>query len=197
VVFHAVTLRLGDYELLSGASALIEEPTALRFEVQENAVSVSALGGVVKEKGAVIVETAKLTDAVLADGTFSAEELTAAGIAFDKVVFTTAENGIYYVVKENIADLSTSYSAIAYMTVEYDDHTTCVLTSDYRADRNSRSIKVIAEAAYADRETVSVELDGLNYRFKVSKDYAVGEIKFFSYSPYTEEQLDLLANFKK
>ena len=197
VVLKAVTLAMSDYELLRGASALIEEPTALRFEVQENAAAVAALGTVVKEKGAVLVKTADLTDAVLADGTFSAEELTAAGISFDKVVFTTAEGNLYYAVKEGITDLNTAYSAVAYMTVEYEDHSTRTITSEYSAEWNSRSVKVISEAAYADRETVRAEQDGVNYKFKVSKDYAVGEIKFFSYSPYTEEQLDLLDKFRK
>lgn len=197
VVLTAVTLGIEDYELLSGASALIEEPTAIRFEVQENATAVSALGAVVKEKGAIIVETSKLTDAILTDGTFSAEELTAAGITFDKVVFTTAENGVYYAAKEGITDLGTAYSAVAYMTVEYEDDSTRTHTSEYSATRNSRSVKAIAEAAYADRATVRAEQNGMNYMFKVSKDYAVGDITFFSYSPYTEEQLDLLAEFKK
>ncbi len=197
VVLTAVTLDIEDYELLSGASALIEEPTAIRFEVQENATAVSALGAVVKEKGAIIVETSRLTDAILADGTFSADELTAAGITFDKVVFTTAENGVYYAAKEGITDLGTDYSAVAYMTVEYEDDSTVTYTSAYNATRNSRSVKAIAEAAYADRATVRAEQNGMNYMFKVSKDYAVGDITFFSYSPYTEEQLDLLAEFKK
>lgn len=197
VVFNAVTLAVTDYELLSGASALIEEPTAIRFEVQENATAVSALGTVVKEKGAIIVETSKLTDAILADGTFSATELTAAGISFDKVVFTTAENNLYYAAKEGITNVGTAYSAVAYMTVEYADNTTCDHTSAYNAERNSRSVKTIADAAYADRATVRAEQNGMNYMFKVSSDYAVGDIKYFSYSPYTEEQLDLLAKFKK
>ena len=196
-ILTAVTLDITDYELLDGAAALIEEPTAIRFEVQENATAVSALGAAVKEKGAIIVETSKLTDAVLADGTFSADELTAAGITFDKVVFTTAQDGMYYAVKEGITDLGTAYSAVSYMTVEYEDDSTRTHTSEYSATRNSRSVKAISEAAYADRATVRAEQNGVNYAFKVSKDYAVGDITYFSYSPYTEEQLDLLAKFKK
>jgi hypothetical protein len=100
-------------------------------------------------------------------------------------------------VKEGITDFGTAYSAVAYMTVEYEDDSTCTHTSEYSATRNSRSVKAISEAAYADRATVRAEQNGVNYAFKVSKDYAVGEITFFSYSPYTEEQLDLLAKFKK
>ena len=197
VRLSAVALQVTDYELLTGACALIEEPTAIRFEIKENAAALTALGTVIQEKGAIIVETSLLTDAILADGTFSAEELTAAGIAFDKIVFTTAEDSIYSAVKNNITDVSVSYSAVSYLSVKYADNSVQSITSNYDATLNARSVKAISEAAYADRETVRAEVDGINYKFKVSKNYAVGEFTMFSYSPYTEEQLDLLAKFKK
>lgn len=193
----AVSLQVSDYELLPGACALIEEPTAIRFEVGENAAALAALGTVVQEKGVIIVQTSLLTEAILADGTFSAEELTAAGIAFDKIVFTTAKDGIYGAVKENITDVSVSYSAVSYLSVKYTDESVHSITSNYNETLNARSIKAIAEAAYADRETVRATVDGVNYKFKVSKNYAIGDFTMFSYSPYTEEQLDLLAKFKK
>lgn len=192
----AVALQVSDYELLPGACALIEEPTAIRFEVKENAEALASLGTVIQEKGVVIVETAKLTNAILADGTFSAEELTAAGIAFDKIVFTAAENGIYGAVKDSITDAGVSYSAVSYLSVKYADGSTQSISSNYNETLNARSVKSISELAYADRATVRAESGGVNYKFKVSKKYAVGDFTMFSYSPYTEEQLDLLAKFK-
>ena len=195
--FTAVTMQSADYEVLSGAAVLIKEPTALRFEVKENSTVISALGTAVQEKGAIIVQTSLLTEAILADGTFSADELTAASVAFDKVVFTTAENGIHYAVKENIADLTAAYSVVSFLTVKYADNTTKCFTNEYNAENHSRSVKEISELAYADRANVRAEIEGVNYKFKVSKDYGVEGFTMFSYCPYTEEQLDLLAKFKK
>lgn len=197
VQLTAVALQVTDYELLAGACALIKEPTAIRFEVKENAQAVAALGTAIQEKGAIIVETSLLTEAILADGTFTAEELTAAGIAFDKVVFTTAEDNVYSAVKDNITDVSVSYSAVSYLTVRYADNSIQSMTSNYNETLNARSVKAISEAAYADRANVRAEIEGVNYKFKISKDYGVEGFTLFSYSPYTEEQLDLLAKFKK
>ena len=193
----AVALQVTDYELLAGACALIEKPTAIRFEVKENPQALAALGTAVQEKGVIIVETSLLTDAILADGTFSAEELTAAGIAFDKIVFTTAEDNVYSAVKNNITDVNVSYSAVSYLSVKYADNSVQNITSNYSEALNARSVKAISEAAYADRANVRAEIEGVNYKFKISKDYGVEGFTLFSYSPYTEEQLDLLAEFKK
>ena len=133
----------------------------------------------------------------MADGTFTAEELTAAGIAFDKVVFTTAEDNVYSAVKDNITDVSVSYSAVSYLTVRYADNSVQSITSNYNETLNARSVKAVSEAAYADRANVRAEIEGVNYKFKISKDYGLEGFTLFSYSPYTEEQLDLLAKFKK
>jgi hypothetical protein len=90
-----------------------------------------------------------------------------------------------------------SYSAVSYLTVRYADNSVQSMTSNYNEALNARSIKAISEAAYADRANVRAEIEGVNYKFKISKDYGVEGFTLFSYSPYTEEQLDLLAKFKK
>jgi len=96
-----------DFTVLKGASALIEKPTALRFEVSADAADFTALGLTVQETGAVMVETSLLTTAVLEDGQITVAELDAAQIAYNKTVFTEkSENNIYYVLKENITDVS-------------------------------------------------------------------------------------------
>ena len=195
--FTAVTIASTDYEVLKGAAVLIQEPTALRFEIKENASALSALDTAVQEKGAIIVQTSLLTEEILADGTFSADELTAANVAFDKVVFTTAENDIYDAVKDQIADVGVAYSVVSFLTVRYADDTVKCYTSEYHKEDNSRSVREIAEMAYADRANIRAEVDGTLYKFKVSKEYAVENFTLFSYSPYTEEQLDVLAKLKK
>lgn len=187
-----------DFTVLKGASALIEEPTALRFEVSADAADFTALGLTVQEMGAVMVETSLLTDAILEDGQITAAELDAAQIANSKTAFTgNNENDIYYVLKENITDVSVSYSVSAYVTVQYADGTVKTLVNKYDAEDHARSVKAVAEMAYADRANIRGVSEGTNYAFKVSKDYAVGGFTIFSYSPYTAEQLDLLAEFKK
>ena len=197
VTLTAVTMQPSDYEVLAGASVLIEDPTALRFEVKENTDVMNRMGTALTEKGAILVPTASLTDAVLADGAFDADELTAANIAFEKIAFTTAENGIHYVVKSNITDMSVSYSIVSYLTVQYADGSTVTYTTAYIAANHARSVKGVSELAYADRSSVRTEIDGVNYKFKVSKTYGVEGFMLFSYSPYTEEQLTLLGTLKK
>ena len=196
VRLKAFVLQESDYALLSGAAILIEKPTALRFDVQENAEAMAALGNSVLEKGMLIVETADLTDEILADSIISAEELDAAQIAYEKNVFTTSENGIYKSVKENISDASVSYSASAYLKLKYADNSEKTVFLTYIAQNHARSVKAVAEAAYADRTTVRVQGDNVvKYLFKVGSEYAVDDLKI-SYSPYTKEQLNLLAEFK-
>ena len=187
-----------DFTVLEGASALIEEPSALRFEVSVDVADFTAQGLTVQEMGAVMVETSLLTDAILEDGQITSAELDAAQIANSKTTFPAdSENDIYYVLKENITDASVSYSVSAYVTVQYADGTIKTLANKYKAEDHARSVKAVSEMAYADRATVRSTADGKNYAFKVSKDYAVGDYTTFSYSPYTMEQLDLLAKFKK
>jgi hypothetical protein len=197
VRLNACVLKESDYTLLTGASMLIKKTSALRFEVQEDAAAMTALGNSVQEKGLLVVETSKLTDAILADSMISAEELDAAEITYEKNVFTTAENGIHYTVKENIADATVSYSASAYIKLKYADNSEKTIFLTYIAQNHARSVKEVSEAAYADRTTVRVEgADVVNYKFKVGSAYAVNDLNL-SYSPYTKEQLDLLAELKK
>ncbi len=186
-----------DYYLLDGASILIEEPTALRFEVLDaQTATMTSIASMVQEKGFLLVETSKLTAAVLADGAFSAAELDAASIAYEKTVLTTPTNGIHYVVK-NITDKTVSYSACAYITLQYADGSTQTVSLAYHAEKNARSVKDVATSAYADRATVQAPLTNtISYKFKVGKDFGVGEYTVLSFSPYTKEQLTLLDSFR-
>lgn len=194
-----LVLKNTDYYLLDGASILIEEPTALRYEVLDaQTATMNSIASLVQEKGALVVETSKLTDAILADRTFSAAELDAASITYEKTVFTTAQNGIHYVLKNNISDVKTSYSACAYITVQFADGSTQTVYLAYSALNNARSVKDVATAAYADRATVPAPLtDTISYKFKVGKDFGVGDYTVLSFSPYTKEQLTLLDSFRK
>lgn len=194
-----LTAAVLEYSLLEGAAVLIQEPTALRFEVKADADVLTALGAAITEKGVILTKTADLTADVIADTVIDAAELDAANIAYEKITLTDSEEaGLYYAVKSNVTDLSLAYSAAAYLTVKYADETTKTLSiAGYSAENNSRCVKDVAEAAYADRSNVRADNNGVNYAFKVSKDYAVGDYTLFSYSPYTEEQLDLLAKLSK
>lgn len=191
-----VTLEVvsSNFDVLIGASVLIEEPTALRFDVT------AGIGGLkgVKEMGAVFVKTNALTASVLEDKTFTAAELTEAGIDFEQVVLISAEEAnLFYAVKENISDVSVRYSVCAYMTLEYTDGATKTLTTQYQGDGHSRNVREIAVKAYAERSSFRGEVEGMNYMFKVGEEYAVGDFELFSFSPYTKEQLDVLAAMKK
>ena len=194
-----LVLKNTDYYLLDGASILIEDPTALRFEVLDaQTATMTSIASMVQEKGFLLVETSKLTDAIIADGSFSAAELDAASITYEKTVFTTPTNDIHYVVKNNISDLTVSYSACAYITLQYADNTTQTVYLAYTALNNARSVKDVATAAYADRATVPAQLtDTISYKFKVGKDFGVGEYTVLSFSPYTKEQLTILDGFRK
>lgn len=193
-----VVLKNTDYYLLDGASILIEEPTALRFEVLDAQTdTMNSIANLVQEKGFLLVETSKLTDAIIADGSFSAAELDAAQITYEKTVFTTSTNSIHYVVKDNISNLTVSYSACAYITLQYADGSTQTVYLAYSANKNARCVKDVAASAYADRTTVPAPLtDTISYKFKVGKDFGVGEYTVLSFSPYTKEQLTLLDNFR-
>ena len=63
------------------------------------------------------------------------------------------------------------------------------------AEDNARSVAQVAAAAFADRSNVGVETGGVNYAFRVDKEFAVGDFVSFSYSPYTAAQLTLLKQF--
>lgn len=194
----AVVLKEDEYGLLSGAAILIDNPSAMRFDLFAKASTMAKYEGIVQEKGIVVVQTSLLTEAILADGTITVEELDAAQIAYQKIVCTTADaNGNYSAVIENIADASVEYSACSYMTLKYSDDSVHTVTGTYTAEDNCRSVKSVSEMAYADRVNVRGTNNGVSYSFKVSKDYAVGDFTVFSYSPYTKEQLDLLAEFQK
>ena len=190
ITLTAVVLSTNAFELLSGASILLEKPTALRFEAKVNDAAMAVLGTALQEKGAVIVPTASLSEAILADNAFDPTELDVAQITYDKVAFTTAaQNGNYFAVKENITDMGASYSACLFVTVKYSDESVkTIAIADYSAEDHARSVKAVAAAAFDDRASVRAEEKGVNYKFKVGS---------FSFSPYTKEQNALLEEFKK
>lgn len=198
-----LTAVVVDYQIESGASMKIADPTAMRFEFTVKANVTSTLGAAYVDKGVILVESDKLTEAIVTDGKVDFAELDAAGIVYETVTLTDmpaaegATNTGYYAVKENLTDKTKAYSAIGYITVKFADESTAKVTAAYNAANHSRSIKQIAEGAYADRTQTMREEDGVKYMFKVSKDYAIGDFISFSFSPYTKEQLDLLASFKQ
>lgn len=196
VVLDAMVLSI---DLLPGASVLIEDPTALRFDVETSANIMTALGSAVQEFGVVMTQTSNLNAAIIQDTVITAEELDAAQVAYEKIALTASEKrGIYHAVKENISDISVKYSACPYITVHYaDDSTQTFNVAGYSAADHSRSVKMVAEAAYEDRSNLRGTAGEMNYMFKISSSYATGDYTMFSYSPYTEEQLDLLAAFKQ
>ena len=186
-------------ELLPGAAILIEDPTALRFDASMDTAMLEALGDTLLEKGAMLTKTSDLNAAITQDGLITPEELQAANVAFERIALSDSdEEGLYSAVLENITDVTMAYSATAYVTVKYADGSEKTYSAPgYSMADHSRSVKAVAEAAYADRSNLRNEVEGVKYLFKVSKNYAVGDFTLFSYSPYTEEQLDLLAVFKQ
>lgn len=195
MVFTAATLEL---YLQAGAAVLVEEPTAIRFTAGYDPESFAALESFVTGQGGLIAKADDLTDAVLEDGSITAEELEAAGIAFDDVTPELDEAaGLLRLVKQEVADTAAVYAASAYITVRYSDEdgTERSFYTAYAAEDNARSVAQVAAAAFADRSNVGVETGGVNYAFRVDKEFAVGDFVSFSYSPYTAAQLTLLKQF--
>ena len=183
-----------EFEILRGASILIDNPSALRFDI---VADISGLSGV-QSFGAMIIPSASLTDEIISDGKIAKEELDAAQITYDSVEpVADAESNVHYVKKENISDFTAKYSVTAYLTIKYADDSVKTLTTEYNAAEHSRCVKEVAEAAYADRSNLNGLENGVDYAFKVSKDYAIGDFTLFSYSPYEESCLDVLAELKK
>ncbi len=174
-----------------GAAIQIKNPTAIRFGGTLAAADLTAYGASIKGAGVIIVKADLLTSDILADGIFTADELTAAGIAFDDVKAAAVEEN-FAGIKENITELNTEYAAIVYVELKYEGDATGRVYSTYDKTLHCRSVAQIAEKAYADRQ----EMKSNDYSFKVSKDYAV-EPNFpdRSYSLYTRDQLDLLKSF--
>ena len=195
VTFEAVVLSI---DLLPGASILIEEPTALRFDVETDADIITAMGSAVKEFGVVVTQTSNLTADMIGDSMITAEELETAQAANEKIALTASEkSGIYHAVKENISDVTVKYSACPYITITYSDESSKTYSIDGYSDADhSRSVKMVASAAYEDRSNLRTTVGEITYAFKVSSSYATQDYTMFSFSPYTEEQLDLLATFQ-
>lgn len=191
VTLEAVAVN---FSVLKGASVLIDDPSALRFDISADISGLTE----VQAFGALIIPSASLTDGIISDGNITKEELDTAQITYDSIDLRgSADSEIYYAKKENITDFTLKYSVSAYLTVKYADDTTKTLTSAYNATDHSRCVKEVAEAAYADRSNLRENTNGVDYAFKVSKDYAVGDFTLFSYSPYEESSLDVLAELKK
>ncbi len=163
---------------VAGAATHIGEPYQLRFgatvgrfdEVKDS----------VKSVGMIIVKTELLTDAVVSAG-ITKEALTAAGIAFEDIA---CEVGAEFAATVNAEALDTNYSAIGY-AVKTDDS---VVYASYSATDNVRSVKTVAEKAYADRTSMSKN----DYTFKQSAKHGVPDFETRSYSPYANTQLDVL-----
>lgn len=191
VTLEAVAVN---FSVLKGASVLIDDPSALRFDIFADISGLTE----VQAFGALIIPSASLTDGIISDGNITKDELDSAQITYDNIdLMGSADSEIFYAKKENITDFKLKYSVSAYLTVKYADNTTKTLTSEYNAIDHSRCVKEVAEAAYADRSNLRETTNGIDYAFKVSKDYAVGDFTLFSYSPYEESSLDVLAELKK
>lgn len=194
-VFTAATLEL---YLQAGASVLIEEPSAIRFTAVYDEAELESLEAFVTGAGGLAVAESLLTDAILADGYITGEELDAAGVAYETVALEEAEGeSMFRLILDEITDTSAVWAAGAYITVRYSDeaNTERRFYTGYTAEDNARSVAQVAEAAFADRSNVGAELNGIHYAFRVSSDYAVGDYAAFSFSPYTSAQLDLLRRF--
>lgn len=188
---EAVVLVSTLLELLDGAGILIEEPTAIRFEARGDLPGLTALlGDALLEKGAVTVEGDRLTEAILSDGGFDPTELDAAGIPYQKTVFSDPDaDGLWRTVTENVTDRAVEYAVCLYVRIRYaDGGERSLAVAGFDAAKHSRSIRSVAAAACEDRSNVIAKIGGIDYRFKVGS---------YSYSPYTKEQLTFLETLGK
>ncbi len=171
----------------TGASVLMSDPSALRFYAKVNANDMTTYDARIKSAGMIFVETALLTEDILADGIITAAELTEANIAFIDVAAEKAAefNGAL----ENIADATKEYSVSSYVVVTYEGDSEGRVYGAFEKDHHTRSVKAVAALAYADRSAVKTG----EYVFRISNAHAIEpDFPGKSVSPYTEKQLDVL-----
>ena len=183
------------FGMMPGAAVKVENPTSIRFAMEFSA-GWEAVAPFVKEKEIVIAEANLLTDAILADHAFTVQELSAAGIAADVCPVTAERTETGYRLsgeKEAVENAETVYAACGSFTVAFADGSTHTHTAVYDPAKNARSVRVVAQKAYAERSNIRLtSTDGIAYLYKVSIRYAVGDFLSYSFSPYTADQLEIL-----
>ncbi len=146
--FYALTV-----DLIAGASIRLDEPTGLRFETKVDADMLAALasGGYTFRVGTLIAPTDKL-----GEGAFTAEALSAAGVAFldlfSSMEDASDKSGYFATITEILAaNYTRVFSAVSYIEVIVDGAPIRVY-DDYVAADNSRSVYDVACRALAGYE---------------------------------------------
>ena len=182
------------FELITGASVNLENPASIRF-----GIGISGIDGIsasITEAALLLMDASALSGSITEDHQITEDELTAAQIAFEKIVVfenQAVEKSIrYFGTKENVESSEQRFAASGSITVKYSDETSKTFYTRFDMADHCRSISDVAEKAYADRCNLRIEQNGVKYEFKVSAQYAVGDFMASSFSPYTAKQLDVL-----
>ena len=176
--------------MVSGAAVRMANPTGLRFTAMLGADYLNALVGDATDYsfGIIIAPTDYIAEA---NGTFTVEALKALSytvsykeIKAEKLQNDPTADGCYVftgtLVNVQEANYNRDFSAIAYVKVG-----DTYYYSSYNEADNSRNIAEVAESACNDTATEQSEV----------YQYAVTEGETVVYSPYTEEQRKVLADF--
>ena len=176
--------------MMSGAAVRMANPTGLRFTAMLGADYLNALVGDATDYsfGIIIAPTDYVAEA---NGTFTVESLKALSyeVAYKEIKAEKLQNdptadGCYVftgtLVNVQEANYTRDFSAIAYVKVG-----DTYYYSNYNEADNSRNIAEVAESACKDTATEQNEV----------YQYAVTEGETVVYSPYTEEQRKVLADF--
>ena len=176
--------------MVSGAAVRMANPTGLRFTAMLGADYLNALVGDATDYsfGIIIAPTDYIAEA---NGVFTVEALKALSyeVAYKEIKAEKLQNdptadGCYVftgtLVNVQEANYNRDFSAIAYVKVG-----DTYYYSSYNEADNSRNIAEVAESACNDTATEQSEV----------YQYAVTEGETVVYSPYTEEQRKVLADF--
>ncbi len=150
--FYAVSV-----ELLDGASIRMHVNSGIRFETLVR----TSLLAAITDGGAAYTIGTLITPTDLLSGEFTAEALSAAGVAYADLTSNDAGVNLLAsgsdtaflasVININAQNYARAFSAISYLEIAAGGETYRIY-SDYSAENNSRSVYEVAKAAYADAE---------------------------------------------
>ena len=181
--------------MVKGASVRLDAPSGLGFLTR---IDYDAYNDLIKKYGTKNIAKGTIilpTDTIPAEG-ITKEILDAKGVTYVDVPVegfrnqATADKDGYYEYRGSIVNIlpwniEREFTGLGYIAITIDGNTTYIYAN---ADDNSRSIAEIAIAAYKD--VSDIQTGNYEQLITSANHYACGK-----YSPYTTEQLDVLATY--
>ena len=150
----------------TGASVLLEQPTAMRFGVRVDKIDYDKL----MSNATVTVEMLIIPTETLGDTSFTKEALDARGAIYTNIVLEkavnedTADADGYYLFCGVIPDIAeddyeVEYSAVAYMTLKPANEEWTIVYASYSEADLSRSLARVVKSASADADAELTDSD--------------------------------------